>query len=158
MKKLLLVSGLIFILLFLAFIIISGLKKPSAIPAPVENAGTPGPVNQGGNKRIKISGVETNNFLTNPIRSSVDGAVLFLKTESLEALYYKKYDQFNLIISSSSAQVRNRAEQEFLQKLGVSKQDACRLDVVVNSPYVPNPNLLMPKRTLSFCPSKKQEY
>lgn len=152
MKKLLLVSGVVIMLLFFAFMIITNLKKTNTIPNPEKNTKiSPEPVNQGGIRRIKISGVETNNFLATPIRSSVDGAVLFLKTENLEAVYYEKYNQFNLIISSSSAQIRNQAEQEFLQKLGISKHNACRLDVTVNSPYVPNPNLSMPRKTLSFC-------
>lgn len=148
-KKIIIISPILLTILLVVFFLFIGRsieKKPSSFPKP-----TSVPIDQPTLRKIEISGIKTNDFISRPTDLNRDGDVLFLKTSNYEAVYLKKYNQFLLNISSSSVEIINQAEEEFLKKLGISKKDACRLDVIVNSPYVPNPNLSMPRKTLSFC-------
>lgn len=108
--------------------------------------------------KINISGIKTNNFLLNPIRSNSRGDVVFVKTSEYQITYLKIFSEFIVNISTSSATAREGAELEFLTKLGITKEDACKLKISISAPYAPGQNPALQKRALSFCPAKQQEY
>ncbi|OGH21407.1 MAG: hypothetical protein A2958_01265 [Candidatus Levybacteria bacterium RIFCSPLOWO2_01_FULL_38_13] len=101
--------------------------------------------------KIIISGVKTNNFLKSPIQTNSEGDVLFIKEGDFQIAYLTRFSQFIINISTSSSQTRLNAEMAFITKLGVKREEACQLEVKVTSPYVPNPYLAPPRKTLSFC-------
>jgi hypothetical protein len=100
-------------------------------------------------RRINVSGISVRDFTDRPIRKNPDGDILFIENPSYQATYLKNYNQFLINMSTSSA--RKIAEGEFIKNLGISKEEACTLDVVVLEPYEPNPYLSVPPKELSFC-------
>lgn len=142
--------AILLFLLVLIFLIFSNLK-----PTEKKSGGStdisPAPIIIPSVRKIDTDGVKTNDFLKNPIKKNSDGDVLFIEKPQYQISYLIQFSQFNISISTSSPQVRNQAEEEFMKKLGINKIDACRLNVVVNSPYVPNPYLSVPPKYLSFC-------
>jgi hypothetical protein len=102
--------------------------------------------------------VEVNNFYTsNP--PVTDGGVLVIKQTSE---YWFTYDplsgSFWIAVSGTPfSEVQQTAEQDFLATLGISEQDACKLDVSVGIPYDPNNSLSGQSFPLSFCPSAPEQ-
>lgn len=152
MRKKIFFIAVVMVLLILAilFLIISSIKPQRQEPDSSSNI-SPTPTDIPWAKTVEIDGVKTRDFLSHPIRANARGDVLFVKNENYQLVYLSNYKQFLIDISTSSADIREQAEKEFMNKLGISKTEACRLDVVVSSLYVPNPNLSMPRKTLTFC-------
>lgn len=140
---------LIILLLLIFFIFINNLKPSTPPVGNIEIS--PVPVSTRPSQKINISGIQTNDFLSNPIKTNLQGDVLFAKTKDYQITYLRQFGEFIINVSTSSAMVRDDAESEFLRKLGITKEEACRLKVFVSVPYIPNPNLSIEKRTLSFC-------
>jgi len=111
-------------------------------------------------KKNNISGVQVNDFFSHPINTNPQGDVEFVRKQDSQAIYYqivylKQFNSFIIDLHSSSQEVRTEAELEFLNRLGITKEEACKLTVHVGAPYVPNPDLAVQKRSLSFCENKK---
>lgn len=152
MRKKIFFIALAMVLLVLAifFLIISSIKPPRQERDDPSNI-SPAPMDFPSVRKVEIDGVKTRDFLSRPIRTNSRGDVLFVENENYRLVYLSNYKQFLIDISTSSAGIREQAEKEFVSKLGISKTEACRLYVVVSSPYVPNPDLSMPRKTLTFC-------
>jgi len=152
-KKLIILCGIGLFLIFVVVIFFIISNKPTVRSQPtIPPTISPAQV-WVSPKKIDISGIQTNDFLSNPIKTNSQGDVLFVNTTDYQITYLRGFNQFVINISTSSAGIRDNAESGFLKKLGISKDDACRLNVFVSAPYVPNPYLSVQARTLSFCVS-----
>lgn len=121
--------------------------QPASSPAP--KAGSTS--NQASSK-ISISGIEVNNFLKNPLRTDNRKDATFLDNPKYGFVYFQKENQFLISITGSPfSTVKIQAENEFLTKLGIDKDQACRLNVVITTPYYANPNESGKNYKLSFC-------
>lgn len=132
------ILGAIIILLVIAFS--SGTQEA---PQPQE------PLRE---KTITVSGVEINNVLETPLEKTSQGDSLFVKEATYQIAYLPSFNQFIInILSPSFEQARNDAEEAFMKKLGISKEEACRLNVSLGTPNYVNPELSGEKFPLSFC-------
>lgn len=97
--------------------------------------------------------VIVNNFYNNAVQTSVDHtAVLITQTSTYNITYYIPDSSFNILITAQPFDtIRAQAETAFLQMLGVSKADACKLNVKVGAPISVDPNNSGQNLGLSFC-------
>lgn len=103
-------------------------------------------------ERIKISNVWVNNFYKAPQGINPSGDVLIADKSEFQIVFLPQFNQFMLsVLASPFSGVRKVAEEEFLKVLGVGRQEACRLNVVVNTPYFANPDYSKQDYPLSFC-------
>lgn len=78
------------------------------------------------------------------------------ENEHFKITYYKT-GQYNITITASPFdQVKLEAEQKFLEITGLSKEDACRKDVIINTPQTINPYQAGKTFYLSFCANLPQ--
>lgn len=102
--------------------------------------------------KITIDGVETNNFLVSPKELNENGDALFVDTGRYQIVYLKQFNQFIIdILAAPFPQVRQEAEQAFLQTLGISKEAACKLRVSIGTSYRVSPDYAGISFPLSFC-------
>lgn len=97
--------------------------------------------------------VTVNNFYTGAKSISVDHtAVLAQETDGYNITYYAPDSSFNILITQTPFDtVRAQAEAAFLQLLGTSKTDACKLNVKVGVPVSVDPSNAGQNLGLSFC-------
>lgn len=121
-------------------------QPPAALPTIIP----PSPTTFNIQKKINISGVQTNDFTVNPIASNKEGDIAFSQTGDYQLVYSKQYNDFTISISTITPQARKEAEDDFLKKLGISQNDACKLTVYVEQNYSPDFPESASKK-LSFC-------
>lgn len=99
-------------------------------------------------------GVTVKNFYKTA-KGIVDQTEVVLdETKDYLIVYHAPNSNFDIYFLSKTndfGTVRSVAESLFLSRLGVSKNDACKLDVVVNMPYNLD-SIAGGKQPLSFCP------
>lgn len=150
-RFLLIIAGIILFLLFvwLLFLRTEGVKEPSR---PVSPTPTIFPASQTRSRTI-ISGVEVNDPTDKPLEKNGTGDVLFAQDAEYQLVYLPTFQEFNItVLASPFEQVRTRAEEAFLASLGISKEDACRLNVTLGTIFAINPNESGTTYDLSFCP------
>lgn len=149
-KKIFLFLLVIIISLVLLFLISLRLTRKPNIPG-VEFFPTPTPVPIT-TKKITISGIKMNNFLSSPIKTNDHGDALFVKTKGYQLVYLRQYNKFLItILSSPFEENRKKGEENFLKKLGITKEEACKLNASISTPYFVNPQYSGIKYPLSFC-------
>lgn len=149
MKKILILFLLACIVVFVWMILGMISNKNLRPTVPVVATPTPYPVSA---KRITVSGVEMNDFFASPKRIDSKGDVAFEETQDYQLVYIKPFNYFIVsVLGSPFEEARSKAEIAFLNSLGVSKEDACKLDVVVNTPSFANPDFAGKDYPLSFC-------
>ncbi|MEK7598135.1 MAG: hypothetical protein AAB487_00155 [Patescibacteria group bacterium] len=100
--------------------------------------------------------IDTNNLYNNPIYKLPDGTVTFLENSDYTMAFFPKDKLFNIaILSSTLKEARNKAEGAFLDTLGVTKDQACELNVSLGVPYGVSPRNSGLNFGLSFCPNGK---
>lgn len=106
--------------------------------------------------KIESSGIEINNVFKEEDSKITPQKDVLVSEESLyQILYLTQFDQFLIsIITPNFEEARRIAEAEILQKTGVSKEEACKLDVQITTPSYANLELAGKTFGLSFCPSK----
>lgn len=102
--------------------------------------------------KIELSDVR----LDNPYKKTGDvnnyGDVTFVKDPNFEIVYFGQTNQFLIsVIGSPFYQKRVLAENQFLSSLGISQDDACKLNVIITTPRHANPNEAGKNYSLSFC-------
>lgn len=128
------------------------LKTPFEVEDKIEQIGSSGadftPPPQ---EKLEVSGVTINNVYKNEINRS-GGNVKFLERDTYRATYVYDINLFTItILDANFEQTRQRAEQEFISMLGISKEDACKLNVIVQTPEFVNFELSQQNFSLSFC-------
>ncbi len=137
-------------------------NQPNQLPSPTKTAETSSkitPVNvtvipSAGeeNEKIVISGVPVNNFFISPVQTNQQGDILIIDDPKYQIAYLNQFGSFIIsILGSPFDDARQKAESQFLNTLGISPQDACRLPVTLNTPSFANPDEAGTNYKLSFC-------
>ncbi|MEX2007513.1 MAG: hypothetical protein WD992_01955 [Candidatus Levyibacteriota bacterium] len=153
-NKILLISFTIFLLVLVGVSFIvprrttdnTSSLSPTPIPAP--------PTIINAQEKINVSGVEINDITANPIIDNGAGDVLFIQHPKYQVVYEEGFEVFIIsILASPFEETRREAEDVFVEKLGITKQEACGLDVTIGSPsYAGVTGFDGKNRKLSFCP------
>jgi hypothetical protein len=105
-----------------------------------------------GAERLVIGGVEVNNFYNGLSRTNPEGDTLIVDRENYQVVYFPSSESFAVtVLGSSFNAVRGAAEEEFLRILDVDSLEACRLEVVISTPFFANPEIAGESFGLSFC-------
>jgi hypothetical protein len=149
-KKLLYFLGILIVIILLMFSFYIANKQPSSSPnsTPTSTAAT---------LIIPVPGgtVPVNNITQNPVQQA-DDTVLFAQTSQYSIIYYTQEQTFSITINAQPVQAaRDAAEAALLQKLGITKTQACSLTVTTYVPYDVDQNLAGQDYGLSFCQSGK---
>jgi len=153
-KKLLIISIIVLILIiWIVGYIISNKEKPteeivlSPMPSP-----TSAPYIPPQSSKIDVNGVEVNNFYKNALMTQDDGYALFDQTTRYKIAYIPVDDSFLISITDNPFEtIRKEAEAAFILKLGITKEEACRLKVNISTNIRINPSYAGQNFPLSFC-------
>lgn len=161
-KKLIFV-GLAIFLLFLLWFLFSLFSKKTEVPGRIiptltsfptlyKRAMPSVPTPEIRGNKIKISETWVNNFY-NTGRKLVDGNDVVIKeNDDYELIYQNPFKLFIIyVISSPFEKTRVKAEEDFIKSLGITKDEACKLNVRVGTPFFANPDYAKKSYPLSFC-------
>ena len=86
-----------------------------------------------------------------------DRGVTFRNNDDFSIAYAESDQSFAISISNAKDPIgaRNKSEQELLSALGISKEQACELTVLLQVPYSVRADLSGTNYGLSFCPDGK---
>lgn len=155
---------IIIITVVILFMIIGAIHTPLRRAVPVKLP-TPSPAQNIGeaigssentfsvpdNNKLIISGVTVNNFYNTALNRS-GGNVVFYEHDSIQFAYVYDINIFTISIQSVPFEtLRQEAEKKFSEVLGINQQEACKLNVQVQTaPYVDYEHSLQ-VYGLSFC-------
>jgi hypothetical protein len=174
-KKILFIGiGILAIVLFI-FMISSTLKETSNISIPFIKSPTPieAPINKNSSTSeitpaptsiltpiispnpaltAKTPYSQTNTIINNIKKVDTENDRIIAENDNFTILYMPQWNNFLISITASPFNTnRQLAEQDFLDKLQLSKDQACKLAVTVSSPYFANPEVAGQIFPLSFC-------
>ena len=96
--------------------------------------------------------VTVKNFYKNAVDINTERDVLVTRTPEYDIVYFASDGGFSIsILATPFEAVRAKAEQAFLERLGVGREDACRLAVYIGVPRWVDENLAGRNYRLSFC-------
>jgi len=96
--------------------------------------------------------IEIDNFYKSAQVINENGDAVVNKSEDHETIYFPTGSQFLIsIIGSPFDEAKLKAEVSFLQSLGISQDEACRLNVIITTPRFANPEQAGQEYKLSFC-------
>lgn len=165
MKKVLIIIGAVLGILILGTAVyLSFFAKPAVLPQPNTNLSdkpikpTPTPPIPNSVRIVlkTASGdVQVNNFYAKAVK--IIEADVFLQDNNLYSiLYSSQANDFLIDIYANSTPqaqtIRNSAETVFLNTLGISQDDSCKLKVHTRVPASYDPDLASLDYHLSFCP------
>ena len=111
--------------------------------------------------KIKIK-TETKEIPVNNFRKNAEvienGAEYFVDKEEYNASYYPPNNEFvvTLLANQDIENIRKEAESDFINALGISKEDACKLKVFLYvSAALTTDKSLYQNHGFSFCPGSK---
>ncbi|MFA4817776.1 MAG: hypothetical protein WC608_03615 [Parcubacteria group bacterium] len=142
-------------------------QKPLAQPQTPPQTQQPGssptsnfvvPPKDSGKMVITISqgSLEINNLYKNPVADLPGNGVAFKETNDYHMDFYPQDEGFIIAIQNPDIQTaRDIAEVDFLQALGITKDQACSLKVTLGVPYNVNQQAAGQNYGLSFCPNGK---
>lgn len=129
---------------------VSFYPKPTFAPLISPTASVSLPSAQ--DEKITVSNIKMNNFYRSPIRVYSSGDVVVAQSDSYQIAYLPLFNKFIISIVSSPFQDKIKgAEEDFIKALGISREEACRLNAVVNTPFFANPDESGKDYPLSFC-------
>ncbi len=109
-------------------------------------------------EKLKISGVEVDNFYKNPETITKDGDTVFKTNDKYEFAYFYDVRKFTIFIYGSPfEETRKIAEEAFLRELNISPSEACQLNVDIKTAVFANPEEAGKKHGLSFCNNNLNE-
>lgn len=103
---------------------------------------------------IETSGgsVRINNVYGNPVEVNPQKDALVKRTDDYDIVYLAKGESFLITLSRQPLEeARQKAENDFLGTLGISKDEACELNVSLKVPGNVDINLAGEDYGLSFC-------
>lgn len=126
-------SGIFLYVFFTNFKLPKPAKPSSIIPTPI-------PVAKSSDRRITISGISVKDFRLTSQEVSPDGVYLIVQNEQYTISYLERFNKFYItILVFPFYQILDVAQADFLSRLGISKNDACRLNVAVTTIRTQNP-------------------
>lgn len=104
-------------------------------------------------EKIEISGVEMKNFYKKAISVGQQiGDTLIVSNVEYNITYYPLDEAFLIVILRwPFDEIREKAEQDFLESLTISKEQACKLAVYITTPRYANPEYAGNNWRLSWC-------
>lgn len=170
-RKLIVIIGIIIIITSFVFIFLIRKLKPqpeiTLVPTPTQYIYiSPTPFPQitrvqfsvpPGNK-INVSGIDINNVYKFTKIINDRGDVDFLKNNDYEFTYLPEFQKFYItILSTPFENVRIRAENSFIQTLGITRSEACKLKVDTATTIAVDPQHAGKSYALSFCAAPSGE-
>lgn len=160
-KKIIIVFLVILLIIVGLFLLTKQKSKKETSPTTTTPLKTPIPegpssrfdVNEIQKKEnLEISGVKVGNFYKKSILTGDDGYSLFDKTTKYKIMYIPVDDSFLIsIIDNPFDVVKLEAEEAFLNDLGITREEACKLTVNITTPINVNPARSGQNYKLSFC-------
>lgn len=122
-------------------------KLPIITPQPTPKLVVPD------SDKIEVSETRVNNFYKDAKVINAEGDLRLQSADkSYSIIYFPKSEQFNIsIVKAPFQEIRMTAEEDFVNKMGVDKDELCNLDVVVTTPRFANPEEAGTVYKLSFC-------
>lgn len=103
-------------------------------------------------EKIEISGVEVKNFYKGAVNIGQIGEALIVNKVEYTITYYPLDNAFLIVILRwPFEEIREKAEQDFLESLSLTKNQACKLAVYITTPRYANPGYEGKNWPLSFC-------
>ena len=100
--------------------------------------------------------ITVEDFYKNPYTQVFDpqNDAVIKESDNYTITYYAKFQSFNIALTGGDLHfVRTEAENALLEKLGISKEEACQLTVSLGVPYFANAKASGTEYGLSFCPN-----
>lgn len=149
MIKKILIIGILLLLVVAGLLTIY--KQVAKVGKPTSTTSQPVFITPVGEK-INISGVTINDFRKSNVAANNKADTLIVDNEKYQIVYLSQFNKFLItVLGSPFEEIRNEAEKEFLNVLGVSESDACKLTVEVNTTEFANPEFSGTAFSLSFC-------
>jgi hypothetical protein len=165
MKKIIIIVGALVVIAVIVFIFFFVFMKGGVVTPPPGSGSTgnlppvatttlsehpTGPTFQMG---TSAGSVTVNNFYNDPTQVSQDRtSILIAQSSTYNITYYAPDSSFNIgILKGPVPEARTAAEAAFLTALGISKADACKLNVTIGVPYDVDPSYADRNLGLSFC-------
>lgn len=102
--------------------------------------------------KVIVGETETKNFYKSAQAINESGSAVVNKSQDYEIVYTPEFSRFNItVLGSPFTETRKLAENKFIETLGINTETACKLNVVVSTPYFANPNESGQSYGLSFC-------
>lgn len=104
-------------------------------------------------KFLTINEVELENFYNNKKTDiNARGDALIKDTGDAHIIFFNETESFLISILESPFEVKRReAEQEFLETMSLTEEEACKLNVEITTPLFANPDEAGKIFRLSFC-------
>lgn len=158
-KTRILIIGLIILgilLVILTFLRSPQEKAPAVLPTPTPVAPAfPNRFPTG--DTVTIDGVTVDNFYQTTAPLDAAGDMELANDSQYHITYLADTHQFLITITGKGfAQNRYAAEQKLLSQLGLSQEDACKLNIVITTTSSANPDQAGQSLPLSFCPQPTQ--
>jgi len=101
--------------------------------------------------------VQTENLYKNPAKRFSDDVLDVTDNEDYTMYFFPETQSIIISINNPEIQfARYKAEQELLARLGITKEEACKLNVDLGVPFSVNAEASGVNYGLSFCPNGKQ--
>jgi len=96
------------------------------------------------------------NALPNVLKINNQSNALIINQPGYQILYLKEFGQFLIsILKSPFEEMRQKAEQKFLEITQANENTACQLNTIITTPFFANPDLAGQTFYLSFCQKSK---
>jgi hypothetical protein len=125
---------------------------PERTPVPEGSINIPSKFEIPEGETVETNKETVNNFFNENTQVNSRGDALIVNTENYHITYFSKEDQFLItILSSPFEEVRKVAEIDFIQTLGIDKETACKIGVIITTPAFANRDEAGKNYKLSFC-------
>lgn len=105
---------------------------------------------------LENGSLEVNNIYKDPIASLEENGVDFAQSPDYAIAFYPDNQGFIITITNPEIQAaRDSAEIAFLMELGITQEEACKLNVSLSVPFSINQQNAGQEFGLSFCPNGK---
>ena len=152
MKKIIIIILLILIFLCALLLIIKSRQGSSSITPLVKPTITQKPFITPSGETMEVDGVEINNIYKTPVKETPQFDALIVNNEKYQIAYLQQFQKFLItILDPNFKETQVVAEKDFLDKLSISSQDACKLSVEISTPRSVNEDLAGKIFPLSFC-------
>lgn len=156
MKKKIIILLIILIIGSLILLILRKKKSalpPSTIPSVLTRPTvTQRPFSEPTGEKMEINGVKINNLYKNPLKENRQYDVVIVKNDKYQIVYLQQFQQFLIsILDPDFDTVKSAAEKDFVEKLGITNNDACKLQVNISTPRYVNADIAGTTYPLSFC-------
>jgi hypothetical protein len=103
-------------------------------------------------KKIELEGIAVNDIYAKPLMTNNENDVKFAENSNYEFVYLSKYHKFLItILGSPFMSLVKPAEEDFVKVLGITYNQACKLNVDVGTVAFANPDYAGKRFPLSFC-------